>query len=100
MGYAFAEVTHSAWLGFGISSDGTMTSGGAGSDVVVCDKDGVFRHDVTSYGISQSAGSQLNGKFEACVVSEGSPGCFLRGVLRRKVRSKEQSIRDKPTTYC
>ena len=42
------------WLGIGVSEDGTMTSSGRGTDMVVCDSAGVRRVWVTAYTVPSS----------------------------------------------
>ena len=41
--------SNGGFIAVGLSEDGTMNSGGKGSDVVVCDKSGVKRYWVTAY---------------------------------------------------
>ena len=49
------------WLGVGVSEDGTMTSSGRGTDMVVCDGAGVRRVWVTAYTVPSSEGAAVEG---------------------------------------
>ena len=58
----------SGWFGIGVSSDGTMSSNGEGSDVVVCDSTGVKRYWLTS-NLKPTGGKEVAGS--ACEFNKG-----------------------------
>ena len=76
------------YIGIGISEDGSMNSGGKGSDVFVCDKSGLKRYWVTQLG-RPTDGANVPGSM--CTRKDGmSKMRFTRSV--NATNSKEISI--------
>jgi len=67
-----------AWLALGISADGTMTSSGVGSDVMVCSNGQVSRYWITSKRVP-SGGAEVPGA--TCVHGVNTTMTFSRSVL-------------------
>jgi hypothetical protein len=82
------KLNSDGWLAFGVSSDGTMTSGGNGSDVFVCSGGEVKRYWITSF--RPSGGVAVPGS--ECAHGPVSMMKFSRTVLSQNGRERSINL--------